>query len=147
MPEAGQAASDAALQNAEGPVYRPAKVHRLHLGSHGAWKQIRGRQEDMAFLADLRQRARQLTVEIAALGIAARHPLTPWPAKLLVVAIVAYAVSPIDLIPDFLPVIGHLDDLILIPLGIALAIRMIPGSVWAECRERAQAKQARSTVA
>jgi uncharacterized membrane protein YkvA (DUF1232 family) len=89
-------------------------------------------------LADFKQRARRLKAETFALYFAARHPGTPWYAKLFVAGIVAYAFSPIDLIPDFVPVLGYLDDLILIPVGIALAIRMVPPSVLAECRARAQ---------
>lgn len=92
----------------------------------------------MALLARLKQRARHLKVETFALYLAARDPGTPWHAKLLVAGIVAYAFSPIDLIPDFVPVLGYLDDLILIPMGIALAIKLIPHSVLAECRTRAQ---------
>jgi len=91
----------------------------------------------MAFLAELKQRARHLKAETFALYLAARDPRTPWYAKLLVATIVAYAFSPIDLIPDFVPVIGYLDDLILIPIGIALAIKLIPHQVLAECRVRA----------
>ena len=89
-------------------------------------------------LTGLRERARRLKEETFALYLAARHPGTPWYAKLFVAAIVAYALSPIDLIPDFVPILGYLDDLILIPVGIALALRMIPPSVMAECRARAQ---------
>lgn len=89
-------------------------------------------------LAELKQRARHLKSESFALYLAARDPRTPWYAKLLVAGIVAYAFSPIDLIPDFVPVLGYLDDLILIPLGIALAMKMVPHSVLAECRARAQ---------
>jgi len=92
----------------------------------------------MAFLAELKQRARHLKAETFALYLAARDPRTPWYAKLLVAGIVAYAFSPIDLIPDFVPVIGYLDDLILIPAGVALAIKLVPDSVLAECRARAQ---------
>ena len=92
----------------------------------------------MALLANLKQRARHLKAETFALYLAARDPRTPWHAKLLVAGIVAYAFSPIDLIPDFVPVLGYLDDLILIPLGVTLAIKMIPHSVLAECRARAQ---------
>jgi uncharacterized membrane protein YkvA (DUF1232 family) len=92
----------------------------------------------MAILAELKQRARHLKAETFALYLAARDPRTPWYAKLLVAGIVAYAFSPIDLIPDFVPVLGYLDDLILLPLGIALAIRLIPPPVLAECRARAQ---------
>ena len=86
----------------------------------------------------LRERAHALKQETFALYLAARHRDTPWYAKLLVAGIVAYALSPIDLIPDFVPVLGYLDDLILLPLGIALALRMIPPAVLAECRARAQ---------
>lgn len=85
----------------------------------------------------LKRRARELKREIAALFLAARHPRTPWYAKLLLLAIVAYALSPIDLIPDFVPVIGLLDDILLLPLAIALVVRMIPSSVLAECRAQA----------
>ena len=76
----------------------------------------------MAYLAELKKRARHLKTETFALYLAARDPRTPWYAKLLVASIVAYALSPIDLIPDFIPVIGYLDDLILIPFLINLAI-------------------------
>lgn len=93
----------------------------------------------MAWLEGLKQRARALKAETYALYLAARHPATPWYAKLLVATIVAYALSPIDLIPDFIPVLGYLDDLLLLPLGIALSIRLIPGPVLAECREQARA--------
>jgi uncharacterized membrane protein YkvA (DUF1232 family) len=86
----------------------------------------------------LQQRARRLKAETYALYLAARDPRTPWYAKLLVAAIVAYALSPIDLIPDFVPLLGYLDDLILIPLGIALAIRLVPGTVLDDCRTRAR---------
>jgi len=92
----------------------------------------------MVFLAKLKQRVRHLKAETFALYLAARDPRTPWYAKLLVAGIVAYAFSPIDLIPDFVPVLGYLDDLILIPLGIALAIKLVPPSVLVECRARAQ---------
>lgn len=85
----------------------------------------------------LKQVARRLKAETFALYLAARHPDTPWYAKLLVAAIVAYAFSPIDLIPDFIPIVGYLDDLVLLPLGIALAIKLVPPAVLAECRARA----------
>lgn len=86
----------------------------------------------------LRERIHRLKQETFALYLAARHPATPWYAKALVAVLVAYALSPIDLIPDFIPVIGFLDDLVLLPLGIALAVRMIPGDVLSECRSRSQ---------
>lgn len=86
----------------------------------------------------LKQRAGNFKAETYALYLSARDPRTPWYAKLLVIAIVAYALSPIDLIPDFIPVIGYLDDLVLVPLGIYLAIKMIPKPVLEDCRARAQ---------
>jgi uncharacterized membrane protein YkvA (DUF1232 family) len=93
-------------------------------------------------LDDLKKRVRHLKGETFALYLAARHPETPWYAKVFVAGVVAYALSPIDLIPDFVPVLGYLDDLILIPLGIAVAIKMIPPRVLAECRVRAQESMA-----
>lgn len=93
-------------------------------------------------LARLQQRARALKADTLALYCAARDPATPWYAKLLVAAIVAYALSPIDLIPDFVPVLGYLDDLVLLPLGIALAIRLVPPAVLAACREQARQRLA-----
>ena len=92
----------------------------------------------MSWMKALQQRAQQLKTETLVLYLAARDPRTPWYAKLLVAGIVAYALSPIDLIPDFVPVLGYLDDLILIPLGIALAIKMIPEIVLMDCRVCAQ---------
>jgi uncharacterized membrane protein YkvA (DUF1232 family) len=92
----------------------------------------------MTLLAKLKQHAVHLKAETFALYLAARDSRTPWYAKLLVAGVVAYAVSPIDLIPDFVPVLGYLDDLILIPAGIALAIRLVPDSVLADCRAQAR---------
>lgn len=92
----------------------------------------------MPLLEKLKHHARQLKRETFALYLAARHPGTPWHAKLFVAAVAAYAFSPIDLIPDFIPVLGYLDDLILIPLGIMLAVKLVPPDVLAECRARAQ---------
>lgn len=91
----------------------------------------------MEVVTALKQRARRLKEETFALYLAARHPGTPWYAKVLVAGIVAYALSPIDLIPDFIPVLGLLDEIVLLPLGLALAIRMIPEGVLEECRGRA----------
>lgn len=92
----------------------------------------------MPLLEKLNKRVRHLKRETYALYLAARHPQTPWYAKLFVAGVVAYAFSPIDLIPDFIPVLGYLDDLILIPLGIVIAIKLIPPDVLAECRARAR---------
>jgi uncharacterized membrane protein YkvA (DUF1232 family) len=86
----------------------------------------------------LKKRVRDLKRDTHALYLAARHPQTPWYTKLLAAGIVAYAFSPIDLIPDFVPVLGYLDDMVLIPLGIAISLRLIPPHVLAECRARAQ---------
>ncbi len=85
--------------------------------------------------------ARRLKREVRALYLAYRDPRVPWHARVFAGAVVAYAFSPIDLIPDVVPVLGYLDDLVLVPLGIALAIRMIPPEVLAECRERALQEQ------
>jgi uncharacterized membrane protein YkvA (DUF1232 family) len=82
--------------------------------------------------------ARRLKVEVYALYLAYKDPRVPWYARVFVAVVVGYAFSPIDLIPDPVPVLGYLDDLILIPLGVALAIRMIPAPVLAECRKKAR---------
>ena len=81
--------------------------------------------------------AKRLRNEIYALYFAARDPRTPWYAKVLAAFIIGYALSPIDLIPDFIPVLGYLDDLIIVPAGIALLIKIIPDGVLQECREKA----------
>jgi uncharacterized membrane protein YkvA (DUF1232 family) len=90
-----------------------------------------------------KQWARLVRRDAYALYLAARDPRVPWYAKALAVAVAAYALSPIDLIPDFIPVLGYLDDLIIVPLGIALVVRMIPPHVMAEHRARADAVQHR----
>src|SRR5919202_299145 len=86
----------------------------------------------------LRAWARRLKRDTYALYLAARDPRTPWYAKAFAALVAAYAFSPIDLIPDFIPVLGYLDDVILVPLGIYLALKMIPPDVMAECRARAE---------
>jgi uncharacterized membrane protein YkvA (DUF1232 family) len=85
----------------------------------------------------LQKWARKMKREVFALYFAYQDPRTPFWAKAVTVAVVAYAFSPVDLIPDFIPLLGYLDDLILIPLGIALAIRMIPEPVLEDSRRRA----------
>ena len=85
----------------------------------------------------LRDWARALKLELRALYFVVRDPRTPWYAKALAGAVLAYALSPIDLIPDFIPVLGYLDDVILVPLGIWLALKLVPGEVLAEARARA----------
>jgi uncharacterized membrane protein YkvA (DUF1232 family) len=81
--------------------------------------------------------------ETYTLYYACRDPRVPWYAKALAVCVVAYALSPIDLIPDFIPVLGYLDDLVLIPLGIALVLKLIPADVLADCRRRAEQTRTR----
>jgi uncharacterized membrane protein YkvA (DUF1232 family) len=88
-------------------------------------------------VARLKVRARALKAEVYALYLAIRDPGTPWYAKALGALVVGYALSPIDLIPDFIPGLGLLDDLILVPAGIALVLRLVPREVMARCRERA----------
>ncbi len=88
-------------------------------------------------LDQLKVRARSLKKDVFAVYFAAKDARTPWYAKGLVLLIVAYALSPIDLIPDFIPVLGYLDDLIIVPGGIWLAVRMIPPEVLADARGRA----------
>ena len=85
-----------------------------------------------------KQQARRLKAEVYALYLAYKDPRVPWPARIFAACVVGYAFSPIDLIPDFIPVLGYLDDLILVPLGAVLALRMIPADVLAECRLRAR---------
>jgi uncharacterized membrane protein YkvA (DUF1232 family) len=92
-----------------------------------------------AFIATLKSRAVALETEAYALYIAVRDPRVPWYAKVFTGLVLVYAFSPIDLIPDFIPVLGYLDDLILIPLGIAFAVKMIPPEVLSDARRQAEA--------
>jgi uncharacterized membrane protein YkvA (DUF1232 family) len=87
----------------------------------------------------LRTWARALRRDAHAVWLAARDPRTPWYARAVAIAVAAYALSPIDLIPDFVPVLGYLDDLILVPLGLWLALRLIPPAVLADHRAAAEA--------
>jgi uncharacterized membrane protein YkvA (DUF1232 family) len=86
----------------------------------------------------LKRWAQRLRVEIYALYLVYKDPRVPWYARAFAAVVVAYAFSPIDLIPDPIPVLGYLDDLVIIPLGVALAIKMVPPRVLAECREEAR---------
>jgi uncharacterized membrane protein YkvA (DUF1232 family) len=95
-------------------------------------------------LQSLRDRARRLKIELIALALAARHPQTPWYAKLIVAGCVAYALTPVDLIPDAIPVVGLIDDLIFVPLAVAFAVRFIPAPVLADCRARSHEIEARA---
>lgn len=85
------------------------------------------------------QRARALKAETVTLWFCCRHPNTPLAAKALGALVVAYALSPIDLIPDFIPVLGYLDDIILLPIGIYLVLKMVPPTILEECRGQARA--------
>lgn len=87
--------------------------------------------------------ARSIRRDVHALSLASRDPRVPWYAKALALVVAGYALSPIDLIPDFIPVLGYLDDVILVPAGIWLVIRLIPPQVMAEHRERAAAARDR----
>lgn len=91
----------------------------------------------------LKSWARRLKRDVVALWIAARDARTPRPAKLGAALVAAYALSPIDLIPDFVPVLGYLDDLILVPLGVAIVLRMIPADLLADYRRAAEARAQR----
>ena len=93
----------------------------------------------MTFMERWKQRARHLKREVYALYLACKDPRVPWYARVLALCVVGYAFSPIDLIPDFIPILGHLDDLILIPLGVAAVIKLIPPPVVSESRDKAQA--------
>ena len=84
--------------------------------------------------AKLKQRATALKTDAYALYIAARDPRVPWYAKAFMGLVLAYAFSPVDLIPDFIPVLGYLDDLLIVPLGIALVLKMIPAEVLTDAR-------------
>ena len=99
------------------------KQRPAHSGVIEAWKQW----------------ARQLKVETYAVYLTYKDPRTPWYARIFAACVVGYAFSPIDLIPDPIPVLGYLDDLVLVPVGVAIALKMIPQAVLAECREKAQA--------
>ncbi|MFH1110164.1 MAG: YkvA family protein [Planctomycetota bacterium] len=92
----------------------------------------------MSPVARWKQWAEELTRETFTLYFACRDPRTPWYAKTLALCVVGYAFSPIDLIPDPIPIIGHLDDLVLVPLGVALVRRLVPQEVMVDCRGRAR---------
>jgi uncharacterized membrane protein YkvA (DUF1232 family) len=93
----------------------------------------------MGSFASFKQRAEDMMSDVYALYLARGDPRIPWYAKAIIVLTVVYALSPIDLIPDFIPFLGYLDDLIIIPAGIALAIWLMPKDVWEEYRGRAKA--------
>lgn len=82
--------------------------------------------------------AQALKRDVMTLWFALRHPQTPWPARIFAAIVTAYALSPIDLIPDFIPILGYLDDLILVPVGVWLLLKMLPDEVLADSRNQAQ---------
>jgi uncharacterized membrane protein YkvA (DUF1232 family) len=92
----------------------------------------------MPFIEQWKQRAGQLKIEVYALYLAYRDPRLPWYARVFAACVVGYAFSPIDLIPDPIPVLGYVDDLVLIPLGVKVALSMIPAEVMTESRAKAQ---------
>lgn len=87
---------------------------------------------------NLKERAKKLKTDVPALFLALKRPETPFAAKLLAVVTVAYALSPIDLIPDIIPVLGYLDDVILLPTLVALTVKLIPVEVFEECQQKAE---------
>jgi uncharacterized membrane protein YkvA (DUF1232 family) len=89
-------------------------------------------------LTAIRERARRLRLDAVALGLAVRHPRTPWYAKLVVAGLVAYVLTPVDLVPDVFPVLGLVDDAIFIPVALAVAMRFVPAPVFDDCRGRAE---------
>jgi uncharacterized membrane protein YkvA (DUF1232 family) len=101
----------------------------------------------MAFIQKLKEQSRELKTWVFTLYLACRDPRTPWYARVTAGCVVAYAFSPIDLIPDFIPILGYVDDLILVPLGIALTMRMIPRPILDEHRERATVMKAENRTA
>ena len=86
----------------------------------------------------LAARAKQLKTELPAVALALRDARTPWTAKALGMLTIAYALSPIDLVPDFIPVLGYLDDLLILPLLVALTVRLLPAEVLDDCRKQAE---------
>jgi len=88
-------------------------------------------------MENFKKSLRALKSELAALYLAYRDPRTPWYARVAAILVIAYALSPIDLIPDFIPVLGYLDDLVILPLGIFIAIKLIPAEIMASAREEA----------
>ena len=102
------------------------------------------RPEAVSPIGRLKRWAQRLRVEVYALYLAYQDPRVPWYARVFAAVVVAYAFSPIDLIPDPIPVLGYLDDLVIIPLGVALAIKMIPPQVLAGCREEARGAKDRT---
>jgi uncharacterized membrane protein YkvA (DUF1232 family) len=118
----------------------------VSVGQHNKTQQTEQRQllrsvnlMNWAIIDTLKRKADALKREIFALYLAARDPRTPWYAKAMAALIIAYALSPIDLIPDFIPILGYVDDLVLLPLGIVVLLKLMPQDVLADCRAKAAA--------
>lgn len=118
----------------------------VSVGQHNKTQQTEQRQllrsvnlMNWAIIDTLKRKADALKREIFALYLAARDPRTPWYAKAIAALIIAYALSPIDLIPDFIPILGYVDDLLLLPLGIVVLLKLMPQDVLADCRAKAAA--------
>ena len=93
-----------------------------------------------SLLERARRWAKAIARDVVALWLAARDPRVPWHAKAVAAAVAAYALSPIDLIPDFVPILGYLDDFVVIPLGVLLAVKLMPPAILAELRKQAESR-------
>lgn len=106
-----------------------------------AWTPARPYINGMSILDAAKRWARKIKRDVVALWIAARDPRVPWYAKAAAGAVAAYALSPIDLIPDFIPIIGYLDDLLIVPVGIMLAVKLVPSDLMQEFRDEAMRRE------
>ena len=113
------------------PIPRCIRLRPARVGNAVLYRYVR------VMLTSIRQWARAVKRDAVALSMAARDPRVPFNAKLVALAVAAYALSPIDLIPDFIPVLGYLDDLVIVPAGILLAVKLIPPELMAEFRNLA----------
>ena len=104
---------------------------------HGKLETSKTSEQCVPFLDPIKRWAKALKRDVVALWIAGRDRRTPWHAKVAAGAVAAYALSPIDLIPDFIPILGYLDDLLIVPLGIVLVVKLIPAPLMAEFRAEA----------
>lgn len=95
---------------------------------------------NLSMIEKIKEKAKELKKQVFALYLAYKKKETPLLAKVFTAVVVAYALSPIDLIPDFIPVLGYLDDFILIPVGVAIALKLIPSKIMEECRQEAEIK-------
>lgn len=107
-------------------------------------KEVRGIN---SLIKTLREKAKKLKSELYTLYLVGKHPKTPWYVKGLALVLLAYAISPIDLIPDFIPLLGFIDDIILLPMGIYLVFKLIPEEILIECREETKQKVPLSILA